>query len=130
VQSFDRSALTGARVNRRIAIGALIAVSLLAAACSSGPNLTADQAAVTQAQHAVNSDSTALDRLQQESAKVILVCVAGHCPTGVGGTIPRAQAEKTNQVHQRLESAFQRLEAAEVKLELDESGDKGETLRR
>jgi hypothetical protein len=100
---------------------ALVMVAVLSAACSSGPNLTADRAAVTQALHAVNVDSAELGRLQQESTKVIL-CVAGHCPTGVGGAVPKAQAANINQAHQRLETAFQRLNAAEVKLELDESG--------
>lgn len=108
-------------MNRSVAISAVAVVALLAAACSSGPNLSADQAAVAQAQHAVNVDRAELDRLQQESTKVIL-CVAGHCPAGVGGAIPKSQAAKINQAHQRLETSFQKLDAAEVKLELDESG--------
>src|ERR1700691_5648472 len=54
-------------VNRCIAVSAVAVVALLAAACSSGPNLTADRAAVAQAQHAVNTDRAELDRLQEES---------------------------------------------------------------
>jgi hypothetical protein len=112
----------GMRVNRTSAIGAVTAVSLLAAACSSGPNLTADEAVVTQAQRAVNIDRAALDRLQQES-KVIL-CVAGQCPSGVGAVGSTTQTPEIDQAHQRLETAFLKLDAAKARLSFDESGNR------
>ena len=61
-----------------------------------------------------------LDRLQQ-ATKVIL-CVAGNCPTGVGVTGSTTQTGEINQAHQRLETAFVKLDAAEAKLSFDESG--------
>jgi hypothetical protein len=111
-------------VNRCIAVSAVAVVALFVTACSSGPNLTADRAAVTQAQHAVNTDRAELDRLQEESTKVVILCVADHCPTGVGAGSSNAQGTKVNQAHQRLEMAFLKLDAAEAKLSFDESGNR------
>ncbi len=111
-------------VNRCIAVSAVAVVALLVTACSSGPNLTADRAAVTQAQHAVSTDLAELDRLQEESTKVVILCVADHCPTGGGAGSSNAQGTKVNQAHQRLEMAFLKLDAAEAKLSFDESGNR------